>query len=344
MGDGTKESPYTREDVLRLIKENGGTAMGLNLSNLKFQDNIDLSGLNLSGIKLNFARLFRANFDGSNLDSAELLGAKLQHATFNPLESKDAEPKNASLQVTGLGDADLTNAEFRQANITAARFQGQQQMTLPTGESMILPQPAFLHGTDFRGANLFLANFKGCYFYGTKLEGAHIRGTDIYEAHLEEVDWGSYITGEETSKEFYFAEHVYRRLKLWYNAAGMYDTGAKFYYREKEANRKSLKWYSRHRWTLEALRLLFAYGEDWKRVFYWMAAFVILFAVAYYFGGKLELLESLYFSAVSFTALGYGKWAVEPIGWVKGLGALEAFVGVFMMALLLVTFVRKWTR
>jgi len=34
MGDGTKENPYTREDVLRLIEENGGTAKGLDKINL----------------------------------------------------------------------------------------------------------------------------------------------------------------------------------------------------------------------------------------------------------------------------------------------------------------------
>ena len=34
MGDGTKENPYTREDVLRLIKENGGTAKELDLSGI----------------------------------------------------------------------------------------------------------------------------------------------------------------------------------------------------------------------------------------------------------------------------------------------------------------------
>jgi hypothetical protein len=33
MGDGTKENPYTRKDVLRRIRNNGGTAKGLDLSN-----------------------------------------------------------------------------------------------------------------------------------------------------------------------------------------------------------------------------------------------------------------------------------------------------------------------
>ena len=71
---------------------------------------------------------------------------------------------------------------------------------------------------------------------------------------------------------------------------------------------------------------------------------LVIFAMTYYFWGNLDVLDSLYFSAVSFTALGYGNWVVEPIGWVKVLGAIEAFLGIFMMALLLVTIVRRWAR
>ena len=49
--------------------------------------------------------------------------------------------------------------------------------------------------------------------------------------------------------------------------------------------------------------------------------------------------------AASFTALGYGNWAPEPQGWAgRVLGAGESFMGVFMMALFLVTFTRKMTR
>lgn len=49
-------------------------------------------------------------------------------------------------------------------------------------------------------------------------------------------------------------------------------------------------------------------------------------------------------SAASFTALGYGSWASQPSVWAKGIGAAEAVIGVFMMALFLVTFTRKMVR
>jgi len=91
--------------------------------------------------------------------------------------------------------------------------------------------------------------------------------------------------------------------------------------------------------------MLFGYGEDWKRVFFWMLLIILGSSALFTLFGGLNILYSLYFSIVSFTALGYGSWVtIRPRGWVQAIGAAESFIGVFMMALVLVTFVRKWAR
>jgi uncharacterized protein YjbI with pentapeptide repeats len=335
-----KEQPLTREDVRRLIQEHGGKAEGLKLSEQTFVEAIDLSGLDLHGIILKDARfpthfeggqLVGARFDGSDLTGADLRSINFQYAQFKKLNNQPT-----CLAFVDLRGSLLLNANFQGADLTDAKFGD-----VPKANGY----PATLEGTDLRGANLFRANFKGCYFYETKLEGAYIRGADIFDAHLEEIEWGNYKIGEEKGGDFYSAIHYYRRLKTWYTNAGVADIAAKFYYREKEANRKSLKWYSRHRIALELLRAFFGYGEGWKRVLYWMALVVFGSAVAYYLFGGLDIPYSLYFSVISFTALGYGKWVdITPQGWVQALGAFQSFTGVFLMALLLVTFFRKWTR
>ena len=94
-------------------------------------------------------------------------------------------------------------------------------------------------------------------------------------------------------------------------------------------------------------KLTCGYGERPLQVIASAAVVVLSLALIYFIIGTLipnTFLNSLYYSAVSFTALGYGSWAPEPTGWVKGLGAFEAFLGVFMMALFLITFIRKMTR
>jgi len=346
-----KGKPLTRKDVKRLIEENGGTAAKLDLSGKMFEDKVDLSDLDLSGIILSDARLFRANFNGSELDGAIMQRTRLEYAIFNPLKSK-----NASLQAVDLRNAYLQNAEFKEADLTAAQFQKSELeatpvVGTPTPVKLFLLLPAYLENTDFRSSNLRLTNFEGCFFYGTKLEGACIRGAGIFEAHLEDADWGSYIIWEESKKEeLYFAENIYRRLKLWYQKHGMYDIAAKFYYREKEANRKALKLHSKHwndRLAAESMRALFGYGERWWNIILWIAVVIFGLAAAYYFWGSFSsssFWDTLYYSATSFSALGYGQWAPQPTGWAKGMGAAEAFIGISMMALLLVTFFRKWTR
>jgi len=356
MGDGTKENPFTREDVLKLIEENGGKAEGLDLSERKFEEGINLSDLDLSGIILNNARLFRANFDGSNLDGAIMQKAYLGYATFNRLNSRIA-----SLQGVDLRWANLHDAEFREADLSVAQFQETPfQGTVHPSElqgKLLELLPASLDRTDFRGANLFRANFRGCYFYGTKLEGAYIRGADITLpiTHLGDADWGNYKIGEEigegVKKDLWAAEHRYRHLKAWYTQSGYDHIASKFHYREIESRRKSLILFSRnflHRVALQLSYWVFGHGEGWKRILPWMAGVISIFALIYFAIGSVwewsAFRNSLYFSAVSFTALGYGDWVPTPTGWVKWLGAVEAIVGVSMMALLLVTLVRKWTR
>lgn len=346
MGDGTKENPYTRKDVLKLIKENGGTAEGLDLSGKVFEEGVDLSGLNLDGIILKKAILPRPHFEGSS----------------------------------------LMNAHFEEVLSLSAHF-----------------ERARLWGAHLEGADLSSAHLEGAYLYGIKFTSDTV---------LESVDWGNYILDEEKLGFFDFAVASYRHLKMWYTNAGYHDIAAKFYYREKEANRKALKWCSRnwhHRGASEFIRALFGYGERWWNVVFSIEALILLFAFTYlaiatswewwrillvawipglivwfvclkiatgldwtwwkkapvwatgmvslffafYFLSELVLsrhvfLHHLYFSTVSFTALGYGEWVKldysSAYDAIRRIGAFESLVGISMMALLLVTFFRKWTR
>jgi len=343
-----KEKPLTRDDVKRKIAEHGGP-QGLDFSEQTFVEAIDLSDLDLHGIILKDARfpthfegaqLVGAKFNGSNLTGADLRSINLQYAQFTMLNNQPT-----CLAIADLRGSLLLNANFQGADLTGAKFGIEEDRNL---------MPAMLDNTDFRGANLFRANFKGCYFYGTKLEGAFIRGADLTlpGTHLGDADWGNYKIGEEigkgTRKDLYGAEHRYRQLKAWYTNAGYEDIASKFHYREIEANRKALKWYSRHRLALQLSYWVFGHGEGWKRLLFgWIVGVIFVLAAAYYFWGSFSsssFWDTLYYSATSFSALGYGNWAPQPTGWAKGMGAAEAIIGVFMMALLLVTFVRKWTR
>ena len=102
--------------------------------------------------------------------------------------------------------------------------------------------------------------------------------------------------------------------------------------------------------------MLFGYGERPIRVAITAASVVLGFGLVYFLYPFSEVLaasrgeflvrawESFYFSLVSFTTLGYGGWVKHPDDWIRNLGGLQSFIGLFLTALFLVTFNRKWNR
>jgi uncharacterized protein YjbI with pentapeptide repeats len=324
MGDGTAQNPYTREDVLRLIEENGGTANRLNLFGKVFEKNINLGCIDLKGICLMETHLEGANMVAAHLEDAVLMGIHLEEANLGDIYLEGADLMGAYLQGASLMQAHLKKACFADA---------------------------YLNGSALSGANI-----EGADFGGSNLEGAVLDNVRFnINTNFHNVKWGNYVLGEDREGEvregndrimwFNFAVTTYRRLKIWYTENGIYDVAGEFYYREMEAKRKAQSWKKAPASKLWSwvVRLLCGYGERYGNVA--VAALVIIFglAVVYVYGG-LNLANAIYFSAVSFVALGYGSWVDTPISWVRGLGVAEAFLGVFMMALFLVTFTRKMTR
>ncbi|MCJ7575174.1 MAG: pentapeptide repeat-containing protein [Dehalococcoidia bacterium] len=273
-------------------------------------DNLDLTGKRFEeGVSL----------DGLDLRRIVLIGAHLEKASLRDANLEGALLMHAHLEGADLGFANLDGAGLEEANL--------------------------------QGAHLMWANLEG-----TDLKFAHLERVYLHEARLSldtqlhEVDWGNYILGEETEKFFDGAVHNYRQLKQWYTNAGIYDVAGRFFYREMEARRKSRHWKAEPHLKLWdwILRLLCGYGEKAERVI--VSALVLMFglSVAYFFLGAFSpgtFAGCLYYSIVSFTAVGYGSWVYPaPTSWAKGFGAAEAALGVFMMSLFLVTFTRKMTR
>lgn len=320
-----QEKPLTRHDVERLIEEHGGPE-GLDLSGRHLRQ-APLSRLDLHGAHLEWANLHEARLDRANLQDACLQAAQLGGAGLYQANLQRAALSDANLQGAVLTRADLNAAELPWANLQGARLWGSNL------------QRARLHEADLHAADLRRAD----------LRQARLAYADLRDANLEGANWGDYVLGEEIEGDFGDAASAYRALKQRHAEAGMYDIAGEFHYREMEARRK-LAWKERrfpYAFPMYALRFLYGYGERPERVIGWAAAVVFGLALVHWAFGTVAggFLDALYYSAVSFTALGYGASASDPQGWAgRFLGAGESFMGVFMMALFLVTFTRKMTR
>ncbi|MBA7469457.1 hypothetical protein ES707_04727 [subsurface metagenome] len=377
-----KEKPLTRSDVLKMIKKHGGPE-GLDLSGRNLEG-IDLSPgwvcangmgfippgkppIDLHGIILEWANLKGAHLDYANLQGARLAEAYMQGASLFSAKLQDAILFKARLQQSFLSDANLCGSSLMSAELQGAVLWSTDL------------QGAILEYADLQGAQLKDANLRDTNLMYATLHLAYLDGISIdSNTRLQNVDWGpDYIVGEEKEACFKAAESIYRSLKQWHTEAGMYELAGKFFFREMEVRRKAIcsppppkalpeapsttktryQWgktlyqlqsiiYSKRVGTwlwLTIIKGLCGYGERPLNIV--ISAFIIVLVMAgIYTASALSFLQALYFSAISFTALGYGAWVSAPDRWVKALGAAEAFIGVFMMALFLITFVRKMTR
>jgi len=158
---------------------------------------------------------------------------------------------------------------------------------------------------------------------------------------------------------------IYRKLKQAHQKHGQYDIAGEFYYREMECKRKSYRKEKERGWFLNyfwfwLLRILCGYGERIKNIVGCSAFIVFSCSFFYYLFGispvKGEIIKfsfesgfslrefgySIYYSIVTFTSLGYGD--IHPLGQSHAVASVEVILGVFLMALFVVVFVRKMSR
>jgi uncharacterized protein YjbI with pentapeptide repeats len=199
---------------------------------------------------------------------------------------------------------------------------------------------------------------------------AILRNTKIKK---EELD--SYIL-QEKRKEYSQAKEIYLLLKNNFHSIGRYEDESWAFKKEKDMERKSyFNFKTIHKWLWSCfLNGIYGYGErPWNVI---LSAGILIFAFALLFSligiGTPEIIElkgtavhqnsgnivdlvskgllknnvirnfpdSLYFSLITFTTLGYGDF--RPLeGWGRILAGSEAFIGAFMMALFVYTFARR---
>ena len=309
-----------------------------------------------SRVNLNGARLEAAYFVGAQLEMARLPGAWLQRAYFVGAQLGWAHFGGAQLERADFSDAQLKGALFRCSQLEGAFFERPQ-----------------LEGANFTGAQL-----DGAEFGGARLGGAYLRA-DVARARFEDVEWDrNYVLGYELERNFRLAEPDYRRLKQYYNGTGQYDLAGEFHKRELLMRRKGLweiggtrlapgvyKWVSRLSaplpalsfWTrartpplarypealvLYASAILMGHGERPSWVVGWVFGCFAAFAAAYWLLGALPqspgLVESIRHSAQLMVSFGRREGLAR---WVQDIGLVQSFISYVLLALFLVTFVRK---
>lgn len=231
---------------------------------------------------------------------------------------------------------------------------------------------AHFFGLDLRGSSMMKARLIGANLHCAKLDGCNLLGADLARAKLENIEWGVHLKQELEAKRALRkrdkkhslqlcqeAEEVCRNIRKQCEKQGLFEMAGDFFKREMRYRRYQMPRFSSKRVISKLVDLFCGYGEDPVRVVGFSIFLIVVCALAYFFldttgahpiyegvtGWQfylLEFLNSLYFSVVTFTTLGYGD--ISPVGMARFIAACEAFLGSFTMALFVVVFVKKMTR
>ncbi len=291
-------------------------------------------------------------------------GTLIKHPNLKLLleqRARTLEPMNKfNLTNANLSNIDLVNSGskdgfiFINANLYKANFENAHCFKLDLSGSSLMK-------ANFKNANLHCANLKDCNLLGTNFEGAK----------LENVQWDREIIQERAAKKetslenqidyYQQAEEIYRNLRRIAEYDGLFETAGYFFQKEMQMRRMKMPMYSFKRIFSKVVDFSCGYGERPLKIISLSILVIILFSVVFSFTGiyyedKIQAISfdnsltqnllvfanSLYFSVVTFTTLGYGD--ILPIGITKLFAAIEAILGGFILAIFVIVFVKKMTR
>ncbi|MBN1526655.1 MAG: pentapeptide repeat-containing protein [Candidatus Omnitrophica bacterium] len=292
----------------------------------------DLSGYNLQKIDLANAHLAKARLSKANLSQANLSGSHIFDSDLENADMVGADLSNCELANCGLKGADLTKAR-----LTGARLWNADLVNANLAEC------------DLSGSDLWCANLFNAKLWHTTL-------TDARSLSKANFSSGSGVSAGAKINEggLISAEESYRDLKKYFLERAMHNDASWASFKEKTMERLILKKNGSLRYIPSLIMsALCGYGEKPSRIVLSALSTILLFAAVYFSLGSVQdpavpdyamkWGDYLYYSAITFTTVGYGDFVPKPSVLFRLLAAAEAFSGVFLSGLFIFTLARRYS-
>lgn len=267
---------------------------------------------NFSRADLSGVEIFDANLEGCEFVGADLSGCDLTHCNL-----RGADLTKAKLSHSRLWSADLTGANLTEADLT---------------------------GSDLSNACL----------HNTKLWHADIK--DVRSLSVRNFSSGALLNvGAKIDENgLLSSEESYRALKNYFLHNGMYNDASWAAFKEKTMERlmlkKSRSW---HYIPSLFMGISCGYGEKPHRIAITALSAILGFALLFWALAGIESpayptraltwVDHLYYSAITFTTVGYGDIIPKASSLFRFLATIEAFLGVFLTGLFIFTLGRRYS-
>ncbi|RMO86702.1 Ion transporter [Pseudomonas syringae pv. philadelphi] len=304
----------------------------------KTKDIIDLRESNLEGIKI-----IGANFKNADGKGANFCDAKLMNAMLDGVDMSDCAFLNADLTgIEAFGSifhesifvrAQVANAHFKLCNFDEANF---QQSNL----------------TAVKFSN---SNFQDCSFYAADLSGAKFQGggrNPLVEGELRFNLCGTIFREAKFTSETYFhLAKVSRKtdFRTVSFESACYSAGLRQTLQYCNRRHNWTAWYEKHSRAKSIPAKLFwmtsDYGRSPKQVALSFLIICLFYSLLYWLipgstsgveKKDLNIIQSLYFSIVTMTTLGYGDISANKLSWLsQALVATHVLFGYVILGALL---------
>lgn len=322
-------------------------------------------------------------FEDVDLSDTDLRRATFKKCTLSDVQFVGAKARNITIvnhDTTGLNfeRADLSHATLSESNFDSALFDSARASEADFSEcdlSGVSLSGARADGATFDGANLEFAtlseadltdaSFEDTRLYACQLISARVGGgtnfDDVYSYPGTDETTSGAKSGEHSGRR---AASVYRTLEAVYRNNSLTSESLRYLRRRKDemltVNRDEGQWPSV---VVDGfLRITTAHGTRVRPLLISSAGFVVLTAVIHYVLGTITrssmgrlwlwgmesgllagFAQTLLFSLLTFTGLGYGRFSrISPVG--EALAVIQSGGGVVVFGLLIFVFSTRASR
>ncbi|MFC1886880.1 pentapeptide repeat-containing protein [Thermodesulfobacteriota bacterium] len=258
-------------------------------------------------------------------------------------ENPDIRPdlQKADLSMTDLQKANLQRADLEEANLRYANFRGANLQKAALGRADL--RNAYLGGANLQHANIWRADLRDANLVGADVKNANLWRADLQNANLVGADFSNTFVGgiKYNRKGNYIGIRV----------AGCYgDPGFRRFAQDQE-------YIEMIRQSRPVLYRLWLISSDCGRSIglwcLWSLVLAVYFGISFFLLGSehftvkepmpFDLMTMIYYSAVTFTTLGFGDIVPKThtgAFWV----AAEVVIGYIMLGGLISIFTTKFAR